>query len=345
MLFGKMMLRFRIPLLILLGIVCLIFLFVIVVGGMLLFPADAEPRGYAWTADTQFSVSDHAVSVEMRDTSLRVMLLTDMHLIGVSDGRTGELVRAMAERLNPDLIVLLGDQCFTPFNLQAYGYLIALMDDVGIPWAPIYGNHDNFGDAQKNKLGSMLSESVSGLFQYGPQGMTGSGNYVLNIVKDAKSVHTFYLLDSHTTAISDNPPVTAEQALWYEWAVKGIRTQAGGDVPSTVMLHVPLPEFVPAWQEASDSGSVLYGEKREASCVPDKNTGLFDKMIELGSTKGVFSGHDHLNNFSVTYKGIRLSYSNMSGYGSYGADDMKGATLLTVNADGSTEQELVFYKK
>lgn len=35
---------------------------------------------------------------------------------------------------------------------------------------------------------------------------------------------------------------------------------------------------------------------------------MFDTALELGSTSGFFCGHDHYNNASIEYKGIRLTY-------------------------------------
>ncbi len=35
----------------------------------------------------------------------------------------------------------------------------------------------------------------------------------------------------------------------------------------------------------------------------------FERAVEIGSTKGIFCGHDHYNNISLEYKGIRLTYA------------------------------------
>ena len=59
----------------------------------------------------------------------------------------------------------------------------------------------------------------------------------------------------------------------------------------------------------------------------------FDKIVELGSTQGMFFGHDHLNNFSLTYKGVTFTYGLSVDYLAYGAD--RGCTIITVKPDST----------
>ena len=62
-------------------------------------------------------------------------------------------------------------------------------------------------------------------------------------------------------------------------------------------------------------------------------------VIETGSTKAVFCGHDHYNNFSIEYKGIRLTYGMSVDYlaypGIYKEGSQRGCTVITVESDGS----------
>ena len=74
---------------------------------------------------------------------------------------------------------------------------------------------------------------------------------------------------------------------------------------------------------------------------------MFDKILELGITKGIFCGHDHYNNFSVLYKrdgdsrGIRLTYGMSIDYlayaGIYKEHSQRGTTVITINSDGVFE--------
>ena len=83
------------------------------------------------------------------------------------------------------------------------------------------------------------------------------------------------------------------------------------------------------WNDGyKDSFGLLY----ENICYSDMSVGLFDAIKELGSTKNVLVGHDHINNFSINYEGIRLTYSMASS--SVGLKRVVGGTLLTINDEG-----------
>lgn len=62
-------------------------------------------------------------------------------------------------------------------------------------------------------------------------------------------------------------------------------------------------------------------------------------MLELDSTKGIFCGHDHFNNFSVEYKGIRLTYGKSIDYlayvGIHKIGTQRGCTMITYSPDGT----------
>ena len=66
---------------------------------------------------------------------------------------------------------------------------------------------------------------------------------------------------------------------------------------------------------------------------------LFETMQELGSTKAIFCGHDHDNNFSIDYKGIRFTYGMSIDYlaypGIYKRGSQRGCTVINFSPDGS----------
>ena len=80
---------------------------------------------------------------------------------------------------------------------------------------------------------------------------------------------------------------------------------------------------------------MIYGEKRENTCPPEYNSGFFDVIKEKGSTKAMFFGHDHINNFEVDYEGVKFCYGMKSTDRIYYADDMLGYKTIKIANDHS----------
>ena len=122
--------------------------------------------------------------------------------------------------------------------------------------------------------------------------------------------------------------------------------QKYGLVKSLVFMHIPPTEYQQAWDEFKANGykdtenvKYYYGTLGEGVCHPKNDDQFFETALELGSTQGMFVGHDHINIFSIDYKGIRLTYGMSIDYVAYGKIDTKGTqrgcTVITVKPDGT----------
>lgn len=84
--------------------------------------------------------------------------------------------------------------------------------------------------------------------------------------------------------------------------------------------------------------AVINGEKSYSGIYPEQ---MFETMLELGSTKATFCGHDHINNAILEYKGINLVYGMSIDYLAYTDLNDKGAqrgcTVIELGADGDLE--------
>ena len=60
------------------------------------------------------------------------------------------------------------------------------------------------------------------------------------------------------------------------------------------------------------------------------DTGFFDACVAYGKTKGVFVGHDHLNDFYLLKNDIILAYGRITGYSAYGNLE-RGGRLIEIN--------------
>lgn len=122
-----------------------------------------------------------------------------------------------------------------------------------------------------------------------------------------------------------------------------------GTVKSLAFWHVPNTEYLDAWNEYVDAGfkntdnlTYYYGTVGETGKLVYSGVyedEIFETMQALGSTQGIFCGHDHLNGFSIDYKGIRLTYGFSIDYLAYSGiselGSQRGCTMITVKPDGT----------
>ncbi len=167
------------------------------------------------------------------------------------------------------------------------------------------------------------------------------------------------------------------QVKWYGEQMDKIKDMNGDGhyANNLAFFHIPLPEYREAWRairevygdkepeklatatakaantESKEDGLVTYhyGKMGETPSVRHgvESYGIFcgyktDQFFEAGlehGLKGVFCGHDHYNNFSVDYKGIRLTYGMSVDYlaypGIYKEHSQRGCTVITVSKDGA----------
>ena len=298
-----------------------------------------------WSSSDAYVLDYDNVLKKDADKDFKILVLADTQLD--NDDATGAkrfaseaLITALVEKADPDLIVTVGDNAIGGF---AYQWFIDFLDSFGIPWAPIMGNHDGQGLPDESWAAYKMTKADNCLFEFGPKDM-GHGNYVLHISQNNKIIHTLYLMDSHdstdyfdgTTLHEDvYDGVWKNQIEWYKWNVNGLNTLTNSNVQSTVFMHIPFPEYNNAFDNMN-SDPTSFGEKNEYICC-GINRGMFDVIKELGSTKDVICGHDHVNTFSTVYEGVRLSYALKSGLTSYYDEAIQGASLLTIDNNGATK--------
>ncbi len=300
-------------------------------------------------------------------------------------------VAAMITAEKPDLVIVTGDISYpVPFqagtfnNKSSAKVFAALMEKLGVYWTVGFGNHDT--EAYSYYSREDISEFYSNeefkycLYQSGPDDVDGYGNQVIN-VKNSQGIITqsLYIFDSHSYVDGDilgimwkYDNIHENQIQWYKDTVNALNEQNNevyaslgsdekSDIKSAAFFHIPLEEQKDAWYEYMNNGyqdteDVKYhygvaGEGKKIVYCGIGQDNLFETMLELGSTKAVFCGHDHENNFSVEYKGIRLTYGMSVDYlaypGIYKLGSQRGCTVINFAPDGSFDcsQENYYQEK
>ena len=257
-----------------------------------------------------------------------------------------------------------------------------MMETLGVYWTVTFGNHDTeaYGYYSREDIGDFYAgdDLKYCLFEPGPDNVDGCGNQIIN-VRNSQGIITqsLFLFDSHSYTDkfgikSEYDNIHPNQVEWYSESLyelneenKSVIEKADKsalplsaenyeNIKSLAFFHIPLKEFDDAWTAYTESGNsssdnliYYYGQKNENVCYGAGSDNLFETMQSAGSTQGIFCGHDHVNNYSLEYNGIRLTYGMSVDYLAYKDIDKqgnyRGCTLITVNPDGSFECEAQNY--
>jgi predicted phosphodiesterase len=243
-----------------------------------------------------------------------------------------------------------------------------VLDPFGIPLAIVFGNHDDdktpFGKEAQLALYETYESSVgcrgfSAERTIGGRRTVHMGNYNLPIFADADSDRVLFNLwcfDSGSNhadpAVDSYGFVFPEQVDWYVQTSNELRAANGGaPVPSLVFQHIAPPHIVRTLREVPpdtpdavcfagsrytlpDGIDPKVNRLREAPCPP--NTDLpegyvqLDAMLRQGDVLAVFFGHDHINCFSLPYRGIDLVCTPGCGCHAY-HDEERGFRVITLD--------------
>lgn len=325
--------------------------------------------------EISYDESTGVYTITASSEDFKILHLTDIHLGGSlysyrKDRKALKAVYAEIAYTKPDLVIVTGDLTFplgvmslSLNNSAPVSQFAAFMRNTGIPWAFTYGNHDTeslatLSRSDLNELYQSLSYKTSGnlLYPYVQPEITGRNNQLIELRdSDGTLRQALFLIDSNAytgEGINVYDYIRDDQVEWYASEVRRLSSEAGHTIPSMVFFHIPLQQYRIAYElyeQGSDEVTYFFGENgekmRNKVCCSDYPSRLFDRMLELGSTKAVFCGHDHYNNMSLEYKGIRLTYGMSIDYLAMpGIEDdtaQRGAELITIHADGSWELEQI----
>lgn len=304
--------------------------------------------------------------------NFKVLQLTDIHIGGgvfsvSKDTKALKACYSLISETKPDFVVVTGDLVF-PMGIMSLSFnnnapimqFANFMRNVGIPWAFTYGNHDTeslatLGRTEIDDLMKSLSYKTSAnfLYPYVQPDIYGRSNQMIEIRhSDGELMQALFLIDSNDYIeggkINEYDYIHDDQVEWYKRTVNSITQKEGRTVPSMIFTHIPLQEYKVAnnlYESGSDEVEYFYGilgeEMIDKICCSKYPSKLFETAVELGSTQAIFCGHDHYNNQSVEYKGIRLTYGYSIDYlampGIENDIEQRGATLITIDKNGGYE--------
>lgn len=321
-------------------------------------PRRGAGETYIWAVSDDYSSGDVASLEKTAGEDFTILLFTDIQLWTlVSDNRRAfAIMDELVERTDPDLIVLPGDNVSGISTDILTLQLVSKMESYGVPWAPVFGNHDAEGNATLEWQGDRFEEAEHCLFDRGPTDLYGVGNYFVNIFEDGAPIYSLCFMDNGRYI--DYGDRTAEtyvdyaQIAWYKWNIEGLNAEFGTSVPSMSFSHFAFPEMREAVEKygiLSDDGRYVIPEDMgQGSCAylpgaAPVNSGFFETAKASGLTHAFF-GHDHENDARITVDGVTLSYGLKTGPSPRPWNSAKeyGGTVITIGDGGvSVRNEVV----
>lgn len=334
-----------------------------------------------------------------------VLHLTDMQIIDSSQQRTagrlgGESVAYWAPdkkdvrcydylteiitATGPDLILITGDLVYGEFDDNGENFLdlIKFMDSFKIPWAPVFGNHDNESKMGVDWQCEQLENSEYCLFLQ--RTMTGNGNYTVGIKQGDKLTRVFFMLDSNGCGAASSESLAnghtrtsvgfgADQIRWYEKVANRVN-ELSPDTKLSMAFHIQTAVFGDAFAKyGSDGKNQVHIDRLDdkyegdfgfigaAMKGPwDSDRSLWNSLKELGFDS-VLVGHEHANSASIVYEGIRLQYgmkcstydrnNYITATGKISSEYYStetpwiGGTYFKLSSDGSIKDGSIYYCK
>lgn len=303
-----------------------------------------------------------AILTKAAEKDYIVLNLTDIHWDIVAWGPGNSeyetvvgTIRELVRRTQPDLITVSGDLSWG-MAVESYVAVADLLDSFGIPWAPVWGNHDYEKPEVNQGAVEEFAKHPLCLFEAGDPSL-GCGNYTLEIQEEGRTVAALLMADTHKGATYTDE-TGEEKGTWgrlYPNQLDWIREQGKKlKVDTALIQHIPIFGYIEASQAAYKNDLDLkavtleeslgdtcwnpgyeasVGVQHEGVCSYPLEEGALDACLDAG-VKAIIVGHDHNNNWIIRHKGIRLVFSLKTGPGCYWQPELNGGTVIKITSQG-----------
>ena len=241
---------------------------------------------------------------------------------------------------NPDLILLTGDLVYGEFddNGTVFENFIKKMESFGVPWAPVFGNHDNESAKGVDWQCQQLENAKHCLFRQGT--LTGNGNYTVGIKQNGLLKRVFFMMDSngcgamHANSISNGHSKTSsgfgqDQMDWSINLAEEIK-KISPNTKISYAFHIQIYAFTDAYAKYGFTNSETKENPINIDKWNDKTEGdfgyignnlkgpwdadyIFYKCMKATGVDSIFVGHEHCISASVVYDGIRFQFGQKMG--------------------------------
>ena len=279
-----------------------------------------------------------------------------------------DFIVSSLDSVDPDLVVLGGDNVFplsfwydigeNSISLATYRAIAEVFEARSQYWTLTFGNHDSESFMNKTDFLDVLeeysyfiggtesdkwydakifpaaeSDAIPGADDY-------AGNFSIPIYDNSGTqiLYNVFVLDTGSYVLSASAPylsITEEQTEWYLERSLALEAAASDIVPAVMFTHIPFIEMREAYEEyGAADGSIVSGFS-----LSDTRSPIFEALLERGDVRGIFFGHEHVEDATVIYsrdgKSVMMGLTKMAQAASYSdLSSVMGGRVITLEADG-----------
>lgn len=289
-----------------------------------------------------------------------------------------KMLSKVYDRVNPDLVVLTGDNILgnhindAPIGKKqnvktkegtlkrmrkALGYVLDPIEERKLPFAFIYGNHDDMNCISKAEQAEIYGE-YSCCVPYNTQNSyveCDTYNIPVYDSKGEKVKYNIWMMDSAGSDENGKPIykyVKDSDVKWYSEKSRELEKENGEKVMSLMFQHIPVPQTIEFFTECGqeEKGAVaakdgkfyrLDAEKAagyafEYPETTDEDFGQLDALRERGDVCALVFGHDHLNSYTGELHGVNIVQTSGASFRSYGNMVSRGVRVFEIDENDTS---------
>ena len=242
----------------------------------------------------------------------------------------------------------------------ALSHILKPVSDREIPFAFIYGNHDDWNKISKNEQAQIYkSYKYCVPFNESDDTVDCDTYYIPVYGENGTEKLGFFMIDCAGFDKEQNKNYELIKPETVKWFIKESEHQRkrnnGENIPSFLFTHIPLPvtETLFVKCEKDDPLAVKARKKDEYLKLDNKkadgsafghcsalkdDSGLFEEAKKEGNIIAAVFGHDHNNNFTANIDGIDIIQTPCASFRCYG-NDLRGVRVFNFYEKNIKEYE------
>lgn len=317
--------------------------------------------------------------LRFRDGRIRLLQVSDPQDLKNVRPAMVQMLNKAYDTLSPDLVVFTGDNILGNHLLDArigtrqvgegredtleamrfaLSKILMPVNRRRIPFAMIYGNHDDMNCIAKEEQADIYRQYPMSMEMNRDNPDVDCDTYEIKLLpENGGAGFRLYMIDcawqDKTGERRCHTEITDATKKWLE-----DRVRENKGIPAILFLHIPLPEQEMLTQECgeTDKGAVRFpdgtfrrlrsgceGVLNEPVSYLENSNGLFELIKESGDIKAVVTGHDHGNCFTGKAEGVEFIQTGAASFRCYGSRESRGVRVIDIYEDGRYETRFYTY--